>query len=445
MVTVVADQCLPEGSIVPRSGVPRSSDLDSSSPDFPMVLQFVREYTKPAKWSLDRLFGINVTISAMNDESSLQYGQTEIEVMESPPNNVGSPQCCTSDAVILFGEVPRPTYEETKTQYLEIATLPYIPSIPSLTPWDRLAHGLIDEVISFLNRRTGASMTDPLTRTVEKLYPFVFSGHTPQFFGNYFTHWNRHSPVIHRPTFKIAASPAPLSFAISIVGALLCEDTETKTLAEQLLDLAEYYIFEHEALLTGDFHCRSTSCVRQALPAIQAALCIVQAQLRNKSAKKRETVRNKRFGQLAAAIRHLGVHHHLLIKNTDNRRDWSYRSHWQEFGIDEAVKRVCYGVFNIDASFSILYDIPPRLTLQDIQVTLPCGIEHFTARNPEEFQTLFVHDPKQDTSLSLNNAFSVMFKERNCLAKLSSYRIDALHLWVLILGKSYHLTAQCVS
>ncbi|KAH8803428.1 hypothetical protein F5884DRAFT_507570 [Xylogone sp. PMI_703] len=56
---------------------------------------------------------------------------------------------------------------------------------------------------------------------------------------------------------------------------------------------------------------------------------------------------------------------------------------WKEFAMSETKLRLTCGIFALDASFSILYNMPVRLAAQELSFDMPCSVPTYLAQSSQ--------------------------------------------------------------
>lgn len=391
------------------------------------MFDFLLRYMVPTNWSLPDAMGINPDDPVESDRCLLLSPETSVnETHDEPDHNEVQPSCET-DTTCLSG----PPFNGNTTLYedsfqMAASHLGILGMLP-MSIYDRLAHGIIDELVCFLDQQSTCQSDD-----MDVMCQFLLSGGLEDHLASYFTRWHRHSPTIHRPTFRLSTTSYPLLLAIFLVGASICSTAETRRLVKKILGLAEHYIFENRyflSLLTTD---PKDAFVNQCLHAVQAAHCIVQLQLRSESNAKRNSIRHHRFQQLITSIQNYNAMYRYQGAEINTAFDTSGQSSWRNFGAMEATKRLTCGIFTLEASFNILYDIVPRLKLEDLNISLPCSVEEFMIGSQS---SILYSSDSEKMNFELQKALDSLFAKQKDFGKLRFYRFDVLHLFILILGK----------
>lgn len=126
-----------------------------------------------------------------------------------------------------------------------------------------------------------------------------------RFFRQYFRHWHRHSPILHRQLFNPGTISMPLLLAVVLTGALFSSSVKETNLARSMLDFAEDYAFENPIFLDliSKTEVQAIISHRAVIEAVQAAMSVFQIQLREGSPQKRKYMRTVRMSQIVTVRR----------------------------------------------------------------------------------------------------------------------------------------------
>lgn len=67
---------------------------------------------------------------------------------------------------------------------------------------------------------------------------------------------------------------------------------------------------------------------------------------------------------------------------------------WREWREKEGLKRLAWGIFEYDSSFSTLSNRRGAITISDITIRLPCSESLWQAANPASWQALLAQEPE---------------------------------------------------
>ena len=237
-------------------------------------------------------------------------------------------------------------------------------------------NSLTDYTLSLPTDHPEAAPNDRLTKAAS-----LFSrANVQRFVAYYFRDYSPHNAVLHPWTFDTKSVSPYLLTVIVVTGALFgpCEDEVTQ--ARDIIGLVEEYVFSDanfKKLLAQAGSPRDSYGV-QEWHALQASFFITQVQLQEGSQARKEKARTSRFEEIICAVRALGL---LDARDTfyhdepPNAKSFN----WNEYGDNEAKIRLVYGIFNLDSSFSILYNISPRLFLEELSIDMAGPMEAFFA------------------------------------------------------------------
>lgn len=398
----------------------------TSAPKPELVFDFLLKYTLPSTWSLPGSLGIDIDNKANIGRVSHFCGEPIADESHGETSAYDTGLPFGLDGTRLFASTPG-TLTPIQQPFEISAALLSVPETPPMSLYEHIAHGIIDELICFTTQRGTCQLG-----AVDSLYRFLLSGNLQDHLANYFTRWHRHSPTIHRPSFRLVDTPPSLLLAILLIGASLSSTVEVRSTVDQVVDLAEDYVFDHghfQDLLSSE---SKVLCPKQGLHAIQAAHCIVQLQLRSPCNEKRVSIRQERYRQLIDSIQHYNAAHGSSNEACEIDNDTNKAPSWRDFGLVEARKRLTYGIFTIEATFSVFYDLPPRLKLEDLDVGLPCSVEEFMTSSQMRYSLQNeLHRPVE----RLHEILTILFSEQTNFSTLHFYHFDVLQLFILILGK----------
>ncbi|KAJ9613516.1 hypothetical protein H2200_003458 [Cladophialophora chaetospira] len=256
-----------------------------------------------------------------------------------------------------------------------------------------------------------------------------------RFIGHYFRDYCPHSPILYPGTFQASSTSPFLLTVIVVTGALFSPGAADIESARAILDLVEEYVFSNvnfKKLLTSPNSITDPDDV-EAWQALQAAFFITQVQLREGSVVKKKLTRNARFDEIICAVRALGL---VDARNPffHNEPPTPDRFQWSQYGESETKVRLVCGVFNLDASFSILYNMVPRLFAEEMNIDMPGPADAFFADSAQDCYeaSLKVHGVQTLTLSALCDAF--MQEKWDDQIRSSMQSISLLHLFILILA-----------
>ncbi|KAI1608225.1 hypothetical protein EDD37DRAFT_186904 [Exophiala viscosa] len=251
--------------------------------------------------------------------------------------------------------------------------------------------------------------------------------------GLYFREWGPHTPVIHQATWCPYDTMPHLLLAMMLIAATLSPSTDEACLANNMIDLADDYVFRNPVFQKTIAGCLQSEnfTAKEALQALQAVFLMSQIQLRTAPIRKRKEIRKDRFDQIILACRGLRL---LESKNSFwHNKDETF--HWEEYAASEARIRLICGIFNLDASFTILYNSSPRLFGEEMEVDMPGPLEAFIATSPGEAEQAASESRKSEhlTLATLCDIFMRKDLEVETSVKLKDLTILDLFIVVLAL------------
>lgn len=408
-------------------------------------LSFLLNYVHPENTSLASAFGVAAatqdagSLIPLDDDSSL----SDLDHHAYLPD-VFTSYSPGSIFQFFLGELDSPLSFPAEVQWpIQDGQLSIGPSDPLFSPLQGAANNLLDELTHFSSCWSPHHIRDCPQESLVAGFTLFTAGRISALVEDYFLRWNHHSPIIHAASFNISTAHTPLLLAVCLTSALLDPSSDDAAAARGLLDLAEDYVFEHRGFkgIVDTSVTTDTPQLGQALPAVQAAFSIAQIQLRQGSHSKRESIRDHRFDQLVAAVKRLGLH--LMSNDLSESLPSEERFDWNMFGIDQAGARLVFGIYNLDVSFSTLYDKPPRLFVEEMQLPLPCSLDAFMATTADTCYEACIH-AAVSPSKTLSNALKALYTDQDQdETKRLLETLNTLDLFIVILGMyTYNATSQ---
>ncbi len=260
-------------------------------------------------------------------------------------------------------------------------------------------------------------------------------GNVERFVGHYFRDYCPHSPILYPGTFQASSSSPYLLMVVIVTGALFSPGSNDIEQARGILDLVEEYAFSNSDFrkLLAQPDTLEDSKDTEAWQALQAAFFITQVQLREGSLARKKNARNSRFEEVICAVRALGL--------LESRNPFFHAEppmpptfQWTQYGDNETRIRLACGIFNLDASFSILYNMVPRLFAEEMNVDMPGPVEAFFADSAQDCYQIALkeHGVQMQTLSQLCDTF--LQQSWNDPTRSSMQSLSMLHLFVLILA-----------
>ncbi|OAL31817.1 hypothetical protein AYO22_00687 [Fonsecaea multimorphosa] len=206
-----------------------------------------------------------------------------------------------------------------------------------------------------------------------------------RFVGHYFRDYCPHSPILHPGTFQLAATSPFLLTVLVLTGALFSSSPTDMELARDILGLVVEYAFSNpvfKKLLQGPDAVRGLDEV-ETLQALEAAFFITQVQIREGSPAKRRDARKSLFEDIITAVRAIGL---LETRNPffEAEPPPPEKFQWTQFAAYESRIRLACGIFHLDASFTVLYNMTPRLFAEEMNIGMPGSVDAFFADNVQD-------------------------------------------------------------
>ncbi|KIV87862.1 hypothetical protein PV11_03380 [Exophiala sideris] len=247
----------------------------------------------------------------------------------------------------------------------------------------------------------------------------------------YFREWGPHTPIIHQGTFCPYDTVPHLLLAMMLIGATLSPSADEVCLANNMIDLADDYIFSNPIFQSVIAGCRQSEVfsAKETLQALQAVFLMSQIQLRRSSISKRKEIRKNRFDEIILACRALGL---LESKNSFWHSKMPF--HWEVYGVSESRIRLICGIFNLDASFTILYNSSPRLFAEEMEVDMPGPLQAFIATSPGEADQA-ASESRESEHLTLATLCDILMRidlEEETFVKLK--KLTILDLFIVVLA-----------
>lgn len=410
-----------------------------------MSLSFLLNYSNPDNTSLASAFGVSDGPPLSNiARETLPATNRDLDHVTGAVSTTGQEWSYDFDNLLSFYFVPHQQDEMTLFSSLsplsewESLMLDYSP-VGTLSPLQNVANSLIDDLTYLKHSVVRSDRTDDHASctedgawsllTAEKLHASI---------SEYFCRWNHHSPIIHAATFDAGTAFRPLVLAVCLTGALLSKNPLDVKAARELLDLAELLTFHHPAFLQlqQPHHDNETA---EDFPALQAAFSIAQIQLRQGSVQKRVEIRQKRFVQLITAAKALKLNEASRYRSGAFYEESKFD--WPTFATNEACVRLMFGIWNLEASFMVFHDQPPRLFVEEMTLPLPCSAEAYLCSDAFSCKEALIEsriDHEEIASFSQIVAYMLRGEgeEGEALSHLSG--LNVLHFFVLALGKHMH-------
>lgn len=248
-------------------------------------------------------------------------------------------------------------------------------------PFDALIDSLTEFTISLPCHHPERAPNDRLAKAAS-----IFSRQNAErLIGYYFRNYSPHTPVLHPGTFNINSSSTYMLAVVLITGALFSPCGADVELARGLIGLVDAYVYtnSHFQKLVGASFFPEVSNDFDAWQGLQAVLFMSSILLREGSLGKKRELRNHRFEEIISAVRALGL---LSTQNPFFHGDAPSAAtfRWDQYGDTETKIRLVSSIFNLDASFTILYNMTPRLFAEELELDASGPLEAFFAENAQD-------------------------------------------------------------
>ncbi|KAJ3542145.1 hypothetical protein NM208_g4250 [Fusarium decemcellulare] len=210
----------------------------------------------------------------------------------------------------------------------------------------------------------------------------------------------RHLLIIHWPTFRPETISFALLLAAGMAGAAFLERaSQDSTIpavvlpSPGLLKTAEDYVFEE--LRRWSISAEAPRSMDLGLEFCQAALLMGTAVDFDNDEKTCERMANHRLPILVAALRSHGLPfaRQTMSENPTERSQFIRNESW--------IRTVTWAFFS-DTLKTMFYNIPPIMTIREMDISLPCSSELWYAETPESFELLRRMEPLGPEPLSLS-------------------------------------------
>ncbi|KAL2809387.1 hypothetical protein BJX63DRAFT_423902 [Aspergillus granulosus] len=211
---------------------------------------------------------------------------------------------------------------------------------------------------------------------------FFSPGNLEKFTLIYWTAWHPHYPVIHKPTFSIAAAPVHLTAAMSIIGACFSPNENDRQNAKLWLNSVEEMVFTSPYF--GDISLQDLALIniRDIVQLLQAAYCVSSFQISEGSKVSQQRIRRQRFGSIVSLARDLNLFSIVHDRNINSLcgRDFC----WESFVATEECIRTMLFIYIHDIGFSIFSNLPQRTRIQEMALDMACPEACFQAQSASE-------------------------------------------------------------
>jgi hypothetical protein len=256
-----------------------------------------------------------------------------------------------------------------------------------------------------------------------------------RFIRHYFRDYCPNSPILYPGTFQGSLTSTVLLTVMVIIGALFSSNADDAEHARGVLDLVEAYVFSNEKFtrLLGEPAVHKGVNDIEAWQALLAAFFITQIQLREGSLSKRKHARESRFEQVIHGVRALDLletRNPVFHSGTPSPESFQ----WHQYGECESRIRLVCGIFNLDASFSILYNMVPRLFVEELSIDLAGPVDAFFAESAQDCYQVLLKESNNPTMTVSALCETFLLEEWDPQTESLMQNLSVLNMFTLVLA-----------
>ncbi|KAJ5958647.1 uncharacterized protein N7479_005797 [Penicillium vulpinum] len=284
------------------------------------------------------------------------------------------------------------TWRWDQLSNLENSRLPSGPGIPSLYDWAHhplalKTQEIIDRVKdSVQNKPRNSFIALEWSNLVQNMCLIFFSPpNICKFLRIFWSSWYPNCPIIHRPTFDPLSAPPSLLSSMVIIGACLSPDKSDNQIARAWFNPIEEIVFSEQWLeedFTTSTWARNLDGESNRLQSLQAAYFVCLFQNWEGSDVNKRRVRLHRYSTLIAIARDLEpasvIHRDMLLQSDERVFEWDL------FIETEEKIRILSFIFLLDGEFVIFNNMPPRMVVAELAMSINCPDECFQALTAKE-------------------------------------------------------------
>lgn len=204
------------------------------------------------------------------------------------------------------------------------------------------------------------------------------SKHTlTRYFQSYADGFHKHFPLLHLPTYSIGDSPPELSLALAAIGAQYRFEFKNGT---------ELFSKAHDILWERLSQCRSYASLSKAathcecgIPSRVSTIILLMAFSSWMQDTKMHIDALRLQAPLAHALNQMGFHEPEKNYEPEEWRPWAYKEQCRR------AKLIGFAYFNVHC---LIYDTPPLVFVNTIDVSLPCSAADWAAASESDWQLL---------------------------------------------------------
>lgn len=298
-------------------------------------------------------------------------------------------------------------------------------------PFDALIHSLTEFTMSLPYHHPERAPNDRLAKAT----PLFSRQNGERLIGYYFRNYSPHTPILHPGTFQASSSSPHLLAVVLITGALFSPCAADVELARGLIGLVDGYVYTNSNFqkLVGGSFVPEVSDDLDVWQALQAVVFMTSILLREGTLGKKRELRNHRFEEIISVVRALGL---LSTQNSFFHGDPPSAAtfQWSHYGDTETRIRLVCGVFNLDASFTMLYNMTPRLFAEELEVDASGPLEAFFADNAQDCYERCLKERETQKLKLCEICDAFLQDEWDDKLRKSMESLSILNLFVLILA-----------
>lgn len=255
-------------------------------------------------------------------------------------------------------------------------------------PMSLKSHEILASIKDIVLQKSGRrTVTLTWSSTIQDTCASFFSpSNIRRYLGLYWALWHPNVNIMHKPTFDPLSSKSFLLAAMCLIGACMSPDPADSGGARLWFNCVEELVFNSDDFCDDAQAptCRVTGQVQwrhEKLRALQAAYMVVLYQTWEGTDSSKRRIRRLRFSMVIAAIRDVGIANAQHANySTLTMADFSF----SQFAAMEELIRVILWVFLIDTAFVIFNNLPPRMVIKEMKMSLACPEICFQAATSEE-------------------------------------------------------------
>lgn len=269
-------------------------------------------------------------------------------------------------------------------------------SIPQVDPFHAKCEHLKNILFPDLYSRLGTPES-PCSSSCEgglsddsDLKEWIVPYHIEHFLENFHTNFQTHFPSLHLPTFQFSCAFDGLALAIICHGAVYSNRGISVEQVRRLMERSLTIIDQSEPKgCNGDSSGRVISSDELQARSLFAALSAWHGSERQRERIRRNYSKIVNMAKNSCYFKPLtpreaGLHGWSYYHQTDKSLKLAPEWNWMAWIEQEKRNRIMFGIFLLDAAFTIYYNEKPRIGLFDLRITLPSDDIPWEATTSEE-------------------------------------------------------------